>query len=180
MWHYIQELIITTFLSVQFFFGGVGQITEQVPVANTEKDSVSVNAGATTTALVTRVIDGDTIDVTLEEDSGTTRVRYIGIDTPESSLDTNSECGSAEATARNSELVGGKTIALVPGTGLYDKYGRLLAYVYVGGIFINETLLTEGLADTMTIPPNTEYYKKFTDLRNKARSDRVGIWESCR
>ena len=129
----------------------------------------------TTTGVVAHIVDGDTIDVRLA-DVTTVRVRYIGIDTPE--VQPQPECGNASATARNRDLVFGKTVTLVPGPGPYDTYGRRLAYVYVGDIFINQTLLKEGWAELMMIPPNTAYRPDFEILQTTARTQRAGIW-SC-
>lgn len=96
------------------------------------------------TATVTRVIDGDTIELT-----GGERVRYIGIDTPESG-----EAGFTAATARNAELVEGKTVTLdVCEEDSLDPFGRTLAYVIVGSTVVNEVLLREALAEPLHIPP---------------------------
>ena len=78
-------------------------------------------------ALVIRVIDGDTIE--LQDGS---RVRYLGIDTPETD-----EYYYTEATAKNRELVEGKIVELQSGKRDQDKYDRLLRYVYVNGVFVN-------------------------------------------
>ena len=128
---------------------------------------------ATTTGVTTHVVDGDTIDVRLEN-SEVVRVRYIGMNSPE--IYPTVECGGASSTARNHELVGGKTVTLVPGPGLYDTYGRRLAYVYVGDTFVNETLVAEGWAELMMIPPNTSYRDSFEILTTTARSKAAGIW----
>ncbi|NCO61827.1 hypothetical protein GW879_00015, partial [Candidatus Kaiserbacteria bacterium] len=105
MWDNFKEIIILFFLAIQFFLGIGVQLGEKVPVIFEEKEStqVKIKDTATTTAVVTRVVDGDTIDVIFGDDSRPTRIRYIGIDTPESSP--VSECGSTEATTRNRELV---------------------------------------------------------------------------
>jgi len=96
------------------------------------------------TALVTRVIDGDTIEL-----DGGERVRYIGMDTPE-----EGESGFDEATQRNTELVEGKTIILdVCEEEPEDPFGRTLAYVIVDSTVVNEVLLVEGLAVPLFIPP---------------------------
>jgi micrococcal nuclease len=133
----------------------------------------------TTTALVTKIIDGDTIDVRLASESNSIRVRYIGVDTPEPYAHEIPDCGSAEATKRNKELVDGQIITLVPGTEPYDRYGRLLAYVYVGDMFINETLVADGYATVLMIPPNTAYKKTFVDLYHNAQNTKRGIWAVC-
>jgi micrococcal nuclease len=134
---------------------------------------------STTTALVTKVIDGDTIDVVIDGATKTTRVRYIGVDTPEPYANEIPECGSLEATTRNTELVNGQTVIIAPGADPYDKYDRLLAYVYVGDIFVNEVLLGEGYATVLMIEPNTYYQNKFNELYKRARLEKRGIWALC-
>ena len=133
----------------------------------------------TTTAFVIKVIDGDTIDVVVDGATDSIRVRYIGIDTPEPYAKGIPECGSADATAYNQELVGGQTITLVPGVDPYDTYDRLLAYVYVGDMFVNEKLVADGFAKVLMIDPNTQYKKQFTELYKRAQLDQKGIWALC-
>ena len=131
------------------------------------------------TAEVIRVIDGDTIEVRFPKNQAVTRVRYIGIDTPEPYAHSVPDCGSHEATLRNEELVAGAVVTLVPGTDAYDTYGRLLAYVYVDGVFVNQTLLEEGWARMLMIRPNTDQYAYFTMLQGTAQKSNLGIWGMC-
>lgn len=162
------QLVTTGFLIVQSWFS-VSSPT--VPPRLTPVDT----SWATTTATVTKVIDGDTIDVELP-DGNSARVRYIGIDTPE--IYPTLECGGREAADRNRTLVASQTVTLIPGPGLYDQYSRRLAYVYVGATFVNEALVQEGLASLMMISPNTAYRQPFEILQIAARSKGVGMW-SC-
>lgn len=133
---------------------------------------------ATTTAAVVRVIDGDTIDV--DEGQGVYRVRYIGIDTPEPYAGEEPECFSTEATAANVSYVEGKQVVLVADTEYEDTYNRALRYVYVGDTHINEQLVAEGYATTLTIPPNTRFSERFTTLEQQAREEGRGLWDACR
>jgi micrococcal nuclease len=135
--------------------------------------------GTVMTARVIEVIDGDTIDVVIGTSTKTTRVRYIGIDTPEPYAETEPACGSYDASERNKELVDKQIITLVPGTQAYDTYGRLLAYVYVGGTFVNESLVSEGFAKVMMIPPNIIHTKTFMNHYKIARKNKLGIWSTC-
>src|SRR5918994_476884 len=103
--------------------------------------------GGTVSARVTDVVDGDTIEVELD-DGGTDDVRYIGVDTPETvKPDTPVECGGEEAHRLNEGLVAGRQVTLRIGTEPRDDYGRLLAYVYLPGagraggkLFVNAEL----------------------------------------
>lgn len=99
-------------------------------------------------AVVTNIVDGDTIDVSMN--GSTYRVRYIGMDTPE----TNQACGS-EATQANAALVGGQTVRMVRDVSETDRYGRLLRYVYIGDTFVNGALVAGGWAVAKDYPPDT-------------------------
>ncbi len=133
--------------------------------------------GATSTAMVARVIDGDTIDVLL---AGTKyRVRYIGIDTPEPYADAVPECFSIEASARNRELVEGRLVTLVADQEDRDKYDRLLRYVYVDDIFVNDVLVREGFATTLPIRPNITYATEFRVRELEALQAKRGLWSAC-
>ena len=99
-------------------------------------------------AVVNYVVDGDTIDVTMN--GATYRVHYIGINTPES----NEACGSA-ATAANAALVASQTVTMVRDVSETDRYGRLLRYINVGDTFVNGVLVAGGWADAVEYPPDT-------------------------
>lgn len=116
------------------------------------------------------VIDGDTVVI-----NGGEKVRYIGLDTPE-----EGEPFYGEAKERNSRLVGGKSVRLVfCEAQKRDKYGRLLAWVYSDGVFVNETLVREGLARRLVIPPcGLQKYKEFKRAEEEARSKKLGLWAS--
>src|SRR5680860_1304361 len=124
-------------------------------------------------AEVLYVIDGDTIDVLL--DGSRERVRYIGVDTPEIEYDSlESECFAAEARDMNQDLVGGEHVQLFADTEDRDQYGRLLRYVYIDNLFVNQHLIKEGAATTLPIPPNTRYYKEFNEIESSAQEEGRG------
>ncbi len=129
-------------------------------------------------APVVRVIDGDTIDVLLN--GTTTRIRYIGIDTPETYHTQSPQCYSREAAARNEALVAGKEVRLVADQEDKDKYERLLRYVYVGDTFVNEALVKEGYAKPMPIKPNTLHAAEFKAWADEAAASRQGLWSVCK
>ena len=117
-------------------------------------------------ALVVSVIDGDTIE--LEDGS---RVRYLGIDTPETG-----EPYYSEATARNKELVEGKVVYLQKGKRDRDEYDRLLRYVYVDGVFVNAELVAQGLATSYIFDPNDRYSQVLVQLEQYAKMKKRGLW----
>jgi len=130
---------------------------------------------------VTRVVDGDTIHVlTGGHDE---RVRYIGVDTPESvKPGTPVQCFAKAASAENERLVAGRRVKLVYDAERRDRYGRLLAYVYTAGarpVFVNAELVRRGYARTLTIPPNVRFADRFASLARAARAHGRGLWTRC-
>lgn len=120
--------------------------------------------------LVTRVIDGDTIELSSGE-----KVRYIGIDTPE-----RADCLYQESTQRNRELVEGKPVRLEKDVSETDRYGRLLRYVYVGEIWINKQLVAEGFAQASSYPPDVKWQEVLRQAEQEARTQLLGLWgEQC-
>jgi len=117
-------------------------------------------------ALVTSVIDGDTVEL-----ADGRRVRYLGIDTPESG-----EYYAEEATARNKELVEGKTVELQRGDRDQDEYGRLLRYVYVDGVFVNAELIAQGYAKAYIFDPDDRYSQILVQLEQYAKMKNRGLW----
>ena len=117
------------------------------------------------TAIVSRVIDGDTIELATGQ-----RVRYIGIDTPE-----KDEYFFEEATAKNSELVLGKEVRMEKDVSETDGYGRLLRYVYVGDLFVNAELVRLGYAREAYYPPDTMHCDEFLRLEKYAASSDLGL-----
>lgn len=112
-------------------------------------------------AVVTRVVDGDTIVATVNGRSE--KIRFIGINTPESvhpNKSKNTEEGR-QASAFTKEQLQGKEVLLEFDVQQRDKYGRLLAYVYLNNKMFNETLLEKGYAKIATYPPNVKYVEKF-------------------
>ena len=135
----------------------------------------AIGCAAPAAPQVTRVIDGDTIEVGI---SGKIyKVRYIGIDTPE--LDDKRPEFSAlaqEATRYNKQLLERETVRLEKDISETDKYGRLLRYVYVGDTFANAELVRQGLAWAKAYPPDTKYQDTFEKAEAEARQDKKGLW----
>jgi micrococcal nuclease len=127
------------------------------------------------TFLVTRVIDGDTIEI-----EGGQRIRYIGIDTPESVYPaTEIECYGREASDKNKKLVENKRVRLEKDVSETDRYGRLLRYVWVGDIFVNDYLVRQGFANVYTYPPDVKYSNQFVEAQQEARENNRGLWSGC-
>jgi micrococcal nuclease len=125
--------------------------------------------------LVTKVIDGDTIEVSIG--GQIMKVRYIGINTPET-INSGQKvgCFSNEATLRNKDLVEGERVTLMKDVNETDKYGRLLRYVYVEDVFVNMALINEGYAKAVTYPPDVKFAQSFLEAEKVARERKVGLW----
>lgn len=128
---------------------------------------------------VVRVVDGDTIVVD-EPVHGTDVVRFIGVDAPEISHPTYGEQphGRQAEEFTASRLAVGSEVALEFDVEKTDRYGRLLAYVWLldGGTLFNELLLRQGHAQVATFPPNVEYRDRFLDAQREARDANRGLW----
>ena len=139
-------------------------------------------------AEVTRIVDGDTVEVRITEQSDgpgagraeigeTYSVRLIGIDTPESVKPGSPvECFGVEASAAAKALVGGQTVTLVKDVEEADGYERLLRYVYLGEEMVNARLVLNGYASAYTYPPNVRHSDLFVALQREARTTDAGLW----
>jgi endonuclease YncB( thermonuclease family) len=112
-------------------------------------------------ATVTSVIDGDTIDVTLNGVGY--RVRYVGVNTPE-----RDEPCYSDARNFNASLVQGRTVTMVRDSSNTDRYGRLLRYIYADGVFVNEQLVINGFAEVVQYSPDLAFANQFTALEQQA------------
>lgn len=127
---------------------------------------------------VISVYDGDTITVEFEF-GNEARVRLIGIDAPEMAGNVHGPASKYGPESRDylAGLVGGKTVELEYDVEQYDKYTRLLAYVFIpGGSMVNEQMLKDGYALLYTVPPNVKYVEGFTAAQREARSANKGLW----
>jgi micrococcal nuclease len=142
------------------------------------EEELAGDGPASATAFVTRAVDGDTIEVRLG--GQTEDVRYIGVDTPETvKPDTPVQCFGPRASAFDHRLVEHRTVRLVFGVERRDVYGRLLAYVHLGGRFVNAILVRRGLARSLTIPPNDRFAPLFRRLELRAARAGRGLWGAC-
>lgn len=150
--------------------------SSSVPQApsNTQEQSVSGNPDSELHKIV-RVIDGDTIELENGE-----RVRYIGIDTPET-VDPRKpvQCFGVEASKKNKELVEGKSVRLEKDITNRDKYNRLLRYVWVGDTLVNLELVKQGFAQSYSYPPDIKYQDQFVAAQKEAREAKGGLWGAC-
>ena len=126
-------------------------------------------------ATVLHVDDGDTIEVRI--DGRVERVRYIGIDAPEVAHEGVGGARGGEAAARlNRALLRERHVRLEFDRETRDRYGRLLAYVWAGGVMVNLEMAHRGYARALTIPPNVRYARRFTSAEAVARMAQLGLW----
>jgi len=126
------------------------------------------------TATVTRIIDGDTIEL---EDGE--RVRYLMVNTPETTGGKD-ECYGTNAVTFNTDLVLNKTVELRYDVEAQDQFGRTLAWVTVDGQEVNRLIIERGYGCVLHIPPNgDDRAPEFAALEQEARLARRGLWGVC-
>ncbi len=200
-WLQIGLVLLALFLVAPIFAGGCDESTV-ADVTTPTAEVIEVAAPSTTTEGLTtttarptstepptttttesgfdvelvRVVDGDTIEARMP-DGSVESVRYIGIDTPESVHPSEPvEYMGPEASAYNQRLMEEGPLHLEFDVQERDKYGRLLAYVWAGDVFVNRRLVLDGYAQVSTYPPNVKHESEFLDAQEKARTAVVGLW----
>lgn len=123
---------------------------------------------------VTRLIDGDTIEI-----EGGKRVRLIGMDTPEINKTGETGCFGKEAADYATKLLNGQLIKMEKDISEVDRYNRLLRYIYLGETMINDKLVRDGYARVYTYPPDVKYKDKFLESEKYARENDLGLWSKC-
>lgn len=136
---------------------------------------LGVNDALVEKAIVARIVDGDTLEL-----SDGRKLRYIGIDTPETKHPRlGVECFGKEAAARNGELVLNREVGLEKDVSEVDRYGRLLRYVWLDGRMVNEQLVAEGFAQAVSFPPDIKYQDQLRVAEAQARDSKIGLWSGC-
>lgn len=146
--------------------------------------TATISAQSEQTYLVKKVIDGDTIEVLIN--GVNFKVRLIGIDTPET-VDPRRPvgCFGKKASNETKRLVEGKNVYLTKDVSETDKYFRLLRYVFLplgegNNLFVNDYLVRQGFAKSLTYPPDVKYNTRFLEAEKEARENLRGLWEECR
>lgn len=131
-------------------------------------------SGGPDTATVTRIIDGDTIEL-----EGGERVRYLMVNTPETTGGKN-ECYGSNSVQFNTDLVMNKTVELRYDVEKTDQFGRTLAWVTVDGVEVNREIISRGFGCLLHIPPNgNDRLDEFEMLEQTARLSMKGLWGTC-
>ena len=143
------------------------------PVTIPTENIIAINGSASGT--VVNVVDGDTADITVNGIKY--RVRFIGIDTPETvKPNTPVQFMGKEASDYTKSRLFNQNVTLEFDAQLYDPYNRLLAYVYVGGSFFNQELVQNGYASVATFPPNVKYEQVFIAAQKYAMDNNLGLY----
>ncbi len=194
MVHNTKLLVLVTFLifvsGLGFLFFGLPENLDPSPVKPNpsvgittlpnEASSPAVLSIEGEKVMVTKVIDGDTIEI-----EGGARVRYIGIDTPETRDPRRPVgCFGKQASLKNKELVEGKVVILQKDISETDKYNRLLRYVFLPlqsneALFVNDYLIREGYATVLSYPPDVKYIDQFLKAQQQAKEQNKGLWSEC-
>ncbi len=163
---------------------GVVAIGTAGPGSDAAPSASSGRAGELERGLVVGVADGDTI--TVQIGGGRERVRYVGVDAPEVASDRTggqAECGADAATDRNRSLVMGEEVGLERDVNDRDRFDRLLRHVWIerdgGRLLVGEELVSEGLVEARSYPPDTRYDARLQEAERVARDAGAGIWGSC-
>jgi len=135
--------------------------------------------GPTQLATVVYVVDGDTVHVSI--DGTEYRLRYIGMNAPETVDPTRPvQPGGPEASQANKDLVDGQTVYLERDVSETDRFGRLLRYVWLqtdaGWVMVDRQLVLEGWAEALDYPPDTKYHDILFEAQREAQAAGVGIW----
>ena len=190
-----RNTLITIIAAASVFAGGCSAVktaSDQGQVntpAQTSETQTGTQAGETQNieginfekAVVSRVVDGDTVVL-----SDGKRVRFIGMDTPESTITT--EFYGKEASDYTKIRLTGKTVYLEKDVSETDSYGRLLRYVVslpnkisdseIRAKMFNAILVQEGYAQSSTYPPDVKYQEYLTRYNSEARNANKGLWNT--
>ena len=179
-------------VSLLVFFMKVGASENVAPLSNlSDREWVMIQTlpelflqmGPVETARVKRVIDGDTVELENGE-----KVRYLGMDTPETEHpDKPIECFGKEASEVNRVLVEGEMVKLKSSGNDRDGYGRLLRYVWVPyeidgtkrDVFVNGHLVWEGLARVPAYTKGQDLYESLALMETIAQEREIGLWREC-
>jgi len=176
---FIAVFILLSLETLNIKIGGFISFDE---LAKSSTSVVKIDPESLQKALVVKVIDGDTIEIETGE-----RVRFIGVDTPETVHPKKSiQCYGREASNKMKSLLSNKWIYLEKDVSETDRYGRLLRYIYLPNlnnpteaIFIDEYLIENGYGKVITYPPDVKYHDKLLVAQKNAQAENRGLWQKC-
>jgi len=155
-------------------------IAQEVPesINTVTPKIVNTNDNVTNSYLVTKVVDGDTLAIDMNGKNVT--IRLIGLDTPETVHPTKPvECFGIKASDKARELLSNKKVTIESDStqGEFDKYGRLLAYVYLpDGTSFNKYMIEQGYGHEYTYNLPYKYQSEYKNAEEQARVTKTGLW----
>lgn len=179
-------LLLVVFAAYQF--GQPSPAPAPVPQSQTAAAETAASAPIATSSLVApdtypvvRVVDGDTLKIF--KDGATTTIRVIGLDTPEV-VDPKKpvQCYGPEASVEAHQLLDGQNVRIEtdPTQDLHDKYGRLLAYVFLpDGTLFEQFMIAQGFGREYTYKVPYEYQAQFRAVQTQAQVAGKGLWSTC-
>lgn len=173
--------VLLVLVAVGVLWWGTGRIVPGNSPAGTLPWEVTQRPEGIPTGTVTRVIDGDTLDVQYK-DGTTRRIRLLGIDTPEiASTVTRAECFGKNASDYTRQLLIGRTVGLDgdPSQDDVDRFNRQLRYVWLDDRMVNYLLVREGYAREYTFRVPYRYQALFREAQRQALAARAGMWQAC-
>lgn len=183
----MKALLVAVIMAVIGWIGldvprsAVEETIEQQFDAWEQSKETQTETGGEYVGLVTNVIDGDTVDVVIDDEE--IRLRLIGIDTPETKFAPGgAECYADEATERARQLLAGQTVTIRTDSsqGDRDVHGRLLSYVTVSdGRDFGQILIREGFAKEYTYDNPYQNQADYQAAQAQAQADNVGLWDAC-
>ena len=176
---FIAVFILLSLETLSIKIGGFISFDE---LAKSSTSVVKIDPESLQKALVVKVIDGDTIEIETGE-----RVRFIGVDTPETVHPKKSiQCYGREASNKMKSLLSNKWIYLEKDVSETYRYGRLLRYIYLPNpdnpteaIFIDEYLIENGYGKVITYPPDVKYHDELLIAQKNAQAENRGLWQKC-
>lgn len=171
----ISSLLSLIFILCVSYIAKTYQLPESATLAVQDIAPTVALPMATESAVITRIIDGDTVQIATGE-----KVRLIGIDTPET-VDPRKgvQCFGKKASDHTKEILLNKEVTLKKDISITDRYGRLLRYIYVGDTFINEQLVRDGYAKASSYPPDIRYQEVFLEAQKYSQENSLGLWGEC-
>lgn len=168
------RFVLLSLLLISFLAGCAQdrQADEPIPTTDPALARCVPADGFSERAVVSRVVDGDTI--TIEVGGQEFRLRYIGIDAPE--LNSTEQSTAEQSTNYNKILVEGQQVILYHDTSETDRFDRLLRYVFVGDVFVNYELVRAGMARARDYPPDSACKDVLRYAERLAKKHNLGIW----
>jgi len=146
--------------------------------SSTSSRQLSLKSGSDQWVMVSRVVDGDTLEVMIDDEKQ--KIRLIGVNTPET-VDPRRpvQCFGKKASAFTEKLLSDRLVRLEADSSQadVDKYGRLLRYVYLSdGRLLNQELIVSGYGREYTYKKPYKYQMEFRESEAKAKQDKLGLW----